>query len=343
MKTSKSSLRFFAAFLLIAGMTACSATRNSSAAADPVNLVAGDYANLNMWAAHPQKQDPSDLVPRPLQKNYSLDTTVDVFFVHPTSFTGNQNGRWNADLNDAELNQKTDKGSIKFQASVFNRYPVYAPRYRQAYIDSYYTSDTALANAAFELAYQDVKTAFQFYLDHYNHGKPIIIASHSQGTTHTKRLLKEFFENKPLQKQLVAAYILGMAVEPDYFASLPPCRDSLATGCFIAWRTFRRGSEPGSKAWVRNSVVVNPLNWRTDTLYAPVSLHKGAVLTKFNKVYKKVDDAQVHNDLLWISRPKFPYSRFYHATNYHVGDINLFYLNIRTNVDERVQAFKQQQ
>jgi hypothetical protein len=155
-------------------------------------------------------------------------------------------------------------------------------------------------------------------------------------------LLKEFFENKPLQQQLVAAYILGMAVEPDYFASLPPCRDSLSTGCFIAWRTFRRGSEPSSKAWVRHSVVVNPLNWRTDTTYAPVSLHQGAVLTKFNKVYQKVDDAQVHEDLLWISRPKFPYSRFYHATNYHVGDINLFYLNIRRNLEARVASFHQQ-
>lgn len=300
----------------------------------------GDYANLAMWAAHPQKQDPSDQVPGPLQQQYSLDTSVDVFFIHPTSFTGEQNGRWNADLNDSALNQKTDKESIRFQASVFNHYPVYAPRYRQAHIESYYTTDTVRAREAFDLAYQDVKTAFQYYLEQYNHGKPVIIASHSQGTTHAKRLLKEFFDNQPMQQQLVAAYILGMAVEPDYFNQLPPCRDSLATGCFIAWRTFRRGSEPASKTWLRNSVVVNPLNWRTDTTYAPVSLHKGAVLTKFNKVYKSVDDAQVHNDLLWISRPKFPYSRLYNATNYHVGDINLFYLNIRENLEARVQQYK---
>lgn len=321
-------------------MVACSAGRRTTSAEITTNLVPGAYANLDMWAAHPQKQDPSDRVPKPLRRTFSKDTTVDVFFVHPTSFTGPQNGRWNADLNDAVLNEKTDKESIQFQASVFNRYQVFAPRYRQAHIESYYTSDTAQAAAAFDLAYQDVKTAFQFYLDHYNHGKPVILASHSQGTTHAKRLLKEFFDNKPLQKQLVAAYILGMAVEPDFFTNLQPCRDSLATGCYLAWRTFRRGAEPSSKAWTRKSVVVNPLNWKSDTSYAPVSLHQGAILTKFNKVYHKVDDAQVHNDLLWISRPQFPFSRFFNTTNYHVGDINLFYLNIRTNVDQRVQQYR---
>ena len=87
-------------------------------------------------------------------------------------------------------------------------------------------------------------------------------------------------------------------------------------------------------------MVVNPLTWTTDTSYAPVSFHKGAVLTKFNRVEPAVDDAQVYKDLLWISRPKFPHSRLYKAKNYHVGDINLFYLNVRENLDQRVAQFK---
>jgi len=56
-----------------------------------------------------------------------------------------------------------------------------------------------------ELAYQDVKTAFEYYLKNWNQDRPIIIASHSQGSVHAQRLLKEFFEDKPLAKQLVAA------------------------------------------------------------------------------------------------------------------------------------------
>ena len=85
---------------------------------------------------------------------------------------------------------------------------------------------------------------------------------------------------------------------------------------------------------------MNPLTWTTDTTYAPVSLHKGAVLKKFDRIEPAVDDAQVYKDLLWISRPKFKYSRFYKAQNYHVGDINLFYLNLRENLDQRVAQYR---
>jgi len=60
--------------------------------------------------------------------------------------------------------------------------------------------DRSAADKAFDLAYEDIKTAFEFYLKNHSHGRPIIIASHCQGTLYPGRLLKEFFENKMLQK-----------------------------------------------------------------------------------------------------------------------------------------------
>lgn len=299
-----------------------------------------NYSNLDSWAAHPSKTDHSDSVPQPLQDRFNRDTTVDVFFVHPTSYSDKKVIAWNANIADVELNKKTDRSSILYQASVFNRYNVYAPRYRQAHIFSYYTKDTVHARKALELAYEDVKKAFEYYLKFENKGKPLIIASHSQGTTHTKRLLKEFFEGQALRHQLVAAYIIGIQVEPGYFSELKPCADSIETGCFVSWRTFRRGYEPDYAAAARQSVVTNPLTWTTDTAYAPDTLHRGAVLYKFNEIFPRVNDAQIYKDLLWVSWPDFPGSRLFRRKNYHVGDINLFYMNIRTNVDQRVDAFK---
>ena len=129
-----------------------------------------------------------------------------------------------------------------YQASVFNKYcRVFAPRYRQANLQAFYTADKEREEAAFDTAYEDVKAAFIFYLKNYNNGRPIIIASHSQGTLHAGRLLKEFFEGKPLQKQLVCAYIIGLPVFSNYFTLLKSCEDSTATGCFISWRTFEEG------------------------------------------------------------------------------------------------------
>ena len=68
---------------------------------------------------------------------------------------------------------------------------------------------TTRPRAAFELAYSDVLRAFDYYLAHENHGRPFILASHSQGSLHALRLIQERLAGKPLQKQLVAAYLIG--------------------------------------------------------------------------------------------------------------------------------------
>ena len=300
-----------------------------------------NYANLNYWAAHPLKWDPSDSVPRPLRKE-KRDTLVDVFFLHPTMYTMElKDSSLNADIDDAYLNAKTDYSSILYQASVFNQHArIYAPRFREAHISAYFPKDTLAALKAFDLAYEDVKTAFEYYLKNYNHGRPIIIASHSQGSTHALQLLKDYFENKPLQKQLVAAYIIGMTIPKNSFSSLKMCEDSLQTGCVCGWRTFRKGYKaPYVKAEKEFSLVTNPITWKTDSEYAHKKMNSGSVLLKFNKIYKRTTDAQIYEGVVWVNRPKFPWSFLYSTKNYHVGDINLYYLNIRANVGQRIKKF----
>jgi Protein of unknown function (DUF3089) len=300
-----------------------------------------DYSNLNYWAAHPWKKDLSDSVPADFIKTYKPDSLADVFFIHPTTLTDYNDEKWNAEINDASINAKTDYSTILYQASVFNeKCRVFAPRYRQAHIRSFYTHTNDSDNA-FEIAYADVKAAFEFYLKNYNNKRPVIIASHSQGTKHAGRLLKEFFENQPLQKQLVCAYIIGMPVPVDYFAAIKPCTDPLATGCFVSWRTFRKDSDEPS--FMSNekfkSVVINPLTWTTETTLVSSKFNKGGVLKNFNRVVPHVVSAQIHNNILWSSKPDIPGKIFSVQKNYNIGDINLFYINIRENVITRISAF----
>ncbi|HSN08539.1 MAG TPA: DUF3089 domain-containing protein, partial [Hanamia sp.] len=292
-----------------------------------------DYSDLDYWAASPFKNNPSDDVPKDL-KNSLHDSLADVFFIYPTSYTDmKMPDGWNANIDDAKINSKTDKESIRYQASVFNKYcRVFAPRYRQANLDAFYTKNKDSADAALNLAYQDVKKAFEYYLKHYNNGRPIIIASHSQGTWHAGRLLKEFFEGKPLEKQLVCAYIIGLPVFTDYFTELKPCEDSISTGCFVSWRTFEQGYEaPYVEKETQKAYVINPLTWTRDSSLAPAYLNKGAVLRNFNKVIPHLVHAQIHGNVLWVNKPKFFGSIFLHTKNYHIADYNLFYENIREN------------
>jgi Protein of unknown function (DUF3089) len=147
--------------LIIAWVISCSPKFTATPA--PTTVTGSpDYESLDLWAAHPRKTDPSDRIPEPLQEQFEKDSSVDVFFIHPTSYTSKELVKWNADLADSALNRKTDNSSIQFQASAFNRYNVYAPRYRQAHIQSYYTTDTISARKAIDLAYSDVKAAFEY-------------------------------------------------------------------------------------------------------------------------------------------------------------------------------------
>ncbi|MGC4100975.1 DUF3089 domain-containing protein [Ferruginibacter sp.] len=264
-----------------------------------------DYSNLNDWAAHPWKKDASDSVPKPLRASYTPDSTVDVFFIHPTTLTGTDAVEWNAAIDDATINSKTDRSSILYQASVFNEQcRVFAPRYRQAHLRAFFI-DKETAQPYFDTAYEDIKNAFVYYLEHLNGGRPIIIASHSQGTLHAARLLKEFFENKPLQNKLVCAYIIGLPVPEDYFASIPSCKDSSSTGCIVSWRTFKRGyTEPRFIATENfKAVVINPLSWTTDTLLVPAAKNEGAILLNFNKLVPHAVNANIHHNVLWTSKP----------------------------------------
>lgn len=301
---------------------------------------APDYANPYFWAALPSKKDPSDSIPAPLKDSYRYDSSIDVFFLHPTTYTDKNALPWNASIDDAALNAKTDYSTILFQASTFNEYRLFAPRYRQAHIRSYFTRDTTQALEAFELAYQDIKKAFQYYLDHENKGHPIIIASHSQGTTHALRLLKEFFDGTPLQKKLVSAYLVGMYIPNNQFKYLSICSSPNQTQCVCGWRTFRINHMPPfvekekSSSW-----VTNPISWTTDSIPVTRSHNPPSILKNFNKAIHHVAGAQIHNGIIWTHKPKFPGSFLFRTKNYHIGDINLYYYSIRENLRQRVANY----
>lgn len=300
------------------------------------------YDEDRYWAALPTTRDPADLTPEGLE-NKQEEAEADVFFIHPTTYIRKAgNKEWNGSPRNEKLNEQTDETTIKYQASIFNGAGrVFAPRYRQAHIYSFTPKpeDKRSAQRALDMAYSDIKIAFEHYLEHYNNGRPIIIASHSQGTTHARRLLKEFFDYKDLQNQLVVAYLVGMPVKESDFRTIYPCRTPEETGCFCSWRTYKEGYEPKNHSENNNIVVTNPLTWKTEQAVAPNAMNEGAVLRNFDKIVPGAADAIVNDGLLWVSKLKFPGSFFFWKKNLHIGDLNLYYLNVRNNAIRRTEAF----
>ncbi len=331
-------------FLIFFVFTSCSNKRTlpqTNFDNGPIHT-APNYTQMKYWAAHPDKEDMADRVPGKNFNDNQATAKVDVFFLYPTIYMGSEKdqNQWNAPVDDEAFNKKVDESAILNQASIFNGAGrVFAPRYRQAHIHAYFTKDKETKKKAFALAYSDIKKAFEYYLEHYNNGRPIIIASHSQGTTHAGPLMTEFFDGKPLQKKLVAAYTVGMEVPSDYFKEIRGCQTPSETGCICSWRTWEKDFVPDYHKPGNNFIVTNPLTWTTGTEYAPKELNKGAVLYKFKKVKKQLVSAKVHDGVLWVDKPKFFGSAFIKFKNYHVGDFNLFYVNIRENAILRAKEY----
>lgn len=305
---------------------------------------APDYSLQKNWAALPQMKDAADTVPQGLKDN-QFNATADVFFIHPTTFLQEPDGayHWNASLDYEKLNQRTDNTTIRYQSTVFNgSCRVYAPRYRQAHISVYYTLNRQAAKQALALAYSDVESAFHYYIDYLNQGRPFIIASHSQGTQHAQRLIKYVIEKDSLlMKKFICAYLIGMPVPADSFNIIKPCTRPDDLQCYCSWSTFQHGYYP---AWYsisqKNAAVINPLTWTVDSICVAAVNNKGAVLKDFRKIKPHVCDATVYRGMLWIHTPKIPLARTISGGNYHIGDYNLFYMNIRENVEERVKKYE---
>jgi hypothetical protein len=330
--------------LLFILVGACRSAKPSGAFNEYTPPPAPDYAQSNNWVAHPDRQDMADEVPCPNLQNRQSSAAADVFFLYPTTYTGaiQSQKNWNADVGDAATNLKTEEGTIRFQASIFNEAGrIYAPRYRQAHLDAFFTRDKASAKQALDLAYTDVKAAFEYYLKHWNHGRPIIIAGHSQGAFHAMHLLRDYVENQPLQQQLVVAYLAGWPVDSGFFQQIEPCETPEQTGCFCSWRTWERKNGLKVFANAPTSVIcTNPINWRnTEGAYAPAGDNKGGVVRPFCAIYPELTDAQVYHGYVLCRKPHFQGSALVRIHNYHPGDFNLYYMNVRENAYLRVMQF----
>lgn len=304
---------------------------------------APDYSNPDHWAALPFKRDYADEVPNDMIKDQQKQSKIDVFFIHPTTFGDPDSPEWNASVSDSLTNHYTDFWAIRHQATAFNNVgKIYAPRYRQAHIKSYYHLDEG-GREAILFAYEDVKKAFEYYLKYYNQGRAFIIASHSQGSTHASFIIRDYIDKSPLAEKMIAAYLVGMSIDKDLYENIAPCLAAHQTNCFVSWQTYSEGYLPEDHfdEYRKNALAINPISWSANEDYSNYSDHKGVLMYNFKTVYKKSLKAKVNKkkNIVWITPPKVPFAFLFKRDNYHIADYNLYWFNIRENAALRVDEF----
>ena len=297
---------------------------------------APEYSQSSSWAVLPNNW--------PRELNSIVENTgtkiADVFYIYPTLFMDKKDPQWNADIYNNGIRNEVLSKAVAFQASAWtDAANLYVPFYRQAHYRIFVEPYTIQGKEAGVLAYKDVKRSFEYYLKHYNQGKPIIIASHSQGSLHAKQLLHDFFDDKLLQKKLIAAYLVGVRIMPNEFKKIPFLTNPDDIGGFVSWNTYKKNKLPKKyEYWYKGGVVTNPISWDKQK-NSKKKDHLG-VLSSDKKIYPNSLQVEIIDGMLWSSLPKIP-KRFLlsFVKNYHFADINLFWADIQKNAKRRVLSW----
>ncbi|MDE6006639.1 MAG: DUF3089 domain-containing protein [Muribaculaceae bacterium] len=142
----------------------------------------------------------------------------------------------------------------------------YSPFYRHITLDSWATLNEDTINRRYnDVAYIDVKNAFDHYLSNCNQGRPFILAGFSQGGKSVVELLKTIDEDT--RKRMIAAYVMGYKVTPEDVATHPyieAARDSTDTGVVICYNSVSALRYVKPVVSEPNVMCINPVNWRTD-------------------------------------------------------------------------------
>ena len=334
---------------------------------------APDYALRSNWSGWPDNANPAERLPTGVTSIPQEDRLADAFFLHPTTYGGKDH--WVQPMDYEPSRYGTDHGTTSIQASVFNGCcRVYAPRFRQANLGAYTTDEV---RAIMDIGFEDVRKAFRHFLATIDPDSPIVLGSHSQGSSQMVRLVMEEIDGTPLIDRLVAIYAIGHSlpsalVEKSY-QDIEVCTTPTQTGCFITWDAHEGDKKPShwsdkdeQTLWNGRDytgygpsprICVNPITWRTDSSPSDKKNHLGALprWTGFTELDASLgelvtgtvsaycaDDAQ--RNWLFVNGDRDPelkvqgfWSLF--ARNLHGSDYSLFWANIRENALLRSRAF----
>ena len=309
--------------MILSVMTGCGAKKEDSPYADPAN-----------WAYCETDVTGKD---------------ADVFFINPTVYLGDEEHLFWSEYDEGTKNAFV--GAINMEKGIYDADArFFAPFYHQAALSAYYLPAEE-SDSIFQAAYEEVKDAFLYYLDHYNEGRPIILAGFSQGGDMAIRLLKDVFAEESINKLLVACYAIGWHITEEEIAQYPHMRFATGekdTGVLIA---FNSESEEINGSIVLPegvlTLAINPLNWKTDGTPADKALNMGACFTDYsgeivNEIPQLtgayIDSVRGALKVTDVTPADYPGVLFPDGV-YHLYDYQFFYRNLQQNVQTRLDSY----
>lgn len=337
-------------FIIIIGSLAiagCAPVKDDDAQTEPSDvIVPTDYSRIEHWLNVPTE----------------ITKQVDVFYLYPTAWAKvNADDPIICEIDNPIMLQQA-KLAFERQATAFETSAnIFAPYYRQDDAGSVLAMDVEDQQKIIKgYPLTDSVAAFEYYLEHYNNGRPFILASHSQGSNVMIYILQDYMKEHPdVYKKMVAAYVLGYSITDDYLAENPHLKfagGSGDTGVIISYNTQAPAIEGSNGVVLPTARVINPISWTTEETEAPASDNLGSIqLNSDGSVVKNADgtplkvmnfaDARVDNtkNVLICSTVDVdqyaPGGSVFGRGIFHTFDFPFYYFNIRANAEERVTNY----
>src|SRR5579864_2128590 len=216
-----------------------------------------DYSNGDNWLCRPGRQDACsvDLTTTVIAADGKLrretwtpdpKPAIDCFYVYPTV---SNDPTPNSDM----IPGPEEKGVVKTQFARFgSRCRLFAPMYRQITLTALRSMLAGTpVSVNWAMAYDDVRDAWNYYLEHDNNGRGVVLIGHSQGSGMLTQLIKAEIDGKPVEGRIISALLLGTSLAVPKgkdvggaFQTMPLCHAADQTGCVITYASFRAKVPP---------------------------------------------------------------------------------------------------
>ncbi len=281
-----------------------------------------DYSNGELWFATSGEQ---------------LYET-DVFYILPTCIWdwSDENGvvqNYADPFNEEQ--REAMRPSYELAEDIFaSQSNYYAPYYRQISLNSWLEGENCVAER-FPAAMEDIKLAFEYFIEEYNCGRPFIIAGFSQGGKCVVELLKIMPDS--LYSRMVAAYAIGYKVsaeEVEEYSTITLASGQDDLGSVISYNSVE--NELGVSGMLSPTVAcINPINWQTDSSVATVR-DGVTVHVDESSCTLFVDGLDSEEYYIEELMPLLPLG------NYHLQELTLYQESLTQNVQDRIENFNSQ-
>lgn len=305
-----------------------------------------NYANSSNWLSLPAK----------------TTKKVDVFYLGDTTYQKPNASAPNiCAINDAQMRAGA---KAKFTASATAFAPIaniYSPYYRQSDASVLLLPHAQQSAIIAGIPTHDGLSAFDYYIKHLNQGRPFIMAGHSQGSNVTINLLAQYMKKNPdVYKRMIAAYVIGYSITPDYLAQNPELKFATGpddTGVIISYNTEAPVLKGTNPVVLPGAMAINPITWTRAETLAPASQNLGGISVNPQTGYAVVDasgnpvkvmnyaNAQVNTArgavICSTADPSqlAPGNEMVAKGIYHPFDYPFYYFDIRANAANRVARY----